>query len=160
MNTPALLETARAAFNAYCAERVSLSAGLSSEAMDRLSFAEVAARIPNPEIRARYVELAIGMLEANISDHRALAPAVEPEKDSSTPVVAALVGAAAAYWLLGPVAALLAAALLYWSFARQAKVVLHESTKNAEAHNAQAVDWQQTIEKWGSAIRELRRVET
>jgi len=96
VNTPASLETARTAFNAYVAEHVSSSLGLGPEAIDRLGFAEAAARIPESVVRTRYVELAINLLEANINEHRALAKKTEPDRSSSLPTVAALVGAAVA----------------------------------------------------------------
>ena len=99
-------------FNDYDRSVVQPLLGLSQSELDRLSFADRAKRIDDEVIRGRYCNLAIEMLEANISHYKHEATIKPfPVKNMTSVIVSTFVAAAIGYYIDGFGAAFLCAGL-------------------------------------------------
>jgi divalent metal cation (Fe/Co/Zn/Cd) transporter len=160
IDSVATLEMAQKAYNSYMNEIVRPSLGILQADEDRLTDAEIAHRISDLAIRREFVRRAIALLEANVRHYNRIATPIAPERNASIAVIASLLAAAVGYYLAGPVAALIVAAAAYWLGHRHSMSAFSESLCQAESHNAAAPDWKQSIDGWELSIRELRDVET
>ncbi len=153
------LAKARDAYNAHWRDHAGPMLGISEEEKDKLSCAELARRINDPTVRHTHVRLAIEMLNANIADSRpdaTLRPL--PTRSPVVPVVGALVTAAFAYGIAGPVSALLGAALGYWVGHSIADRSMKMELQEVEAHNEMVPEWKETVEAWERSVAELREL--
>ncbi|WP_043345658.1 hypothetical protein [Cupriavidus basilensis] len=144
------LQAARKAFKEFVA-----TAGLDG-ANPNMGLSERARLITDANLRRQYCDLAIVMLKANTAYYRPDAtPLPEPKRSSAALIVPTLIVAAIALQMFGPVVALLAAAACYWLAERDA-VSRHEvAVRNAEEHDKEVKEWQETLAGWERECSEL-----
>src|SRR5260221_14356845 len=131
----------RLEFKAFETDAVGPLIGLDENELSELGFVGIAKRIGDLEIRERYCELAVAMLDANIAHYRSFATATSvPPLDSTLVVVSTLVVAVAAEYHSGTVAALLASAVWDYLPAETVRRRLKERRDEAEAHNGAVAD--------------------
>jgi len=159
-DTAATLDQAQKAYNSYLKAVVRPSLSILPSDEDRLTEAEIARSIPDLTIRREFVRRSIALLEANVRHYNRLATPLAPERDRSVAVVESLLVAAVGYYFGGPVAALIVAAIAYWLGHRHSISLFRKSVRDAESHNAEALDWKRSIDGWELSIRELRGIET
>jgi type IV secretory pathway TrbD component len=117
--------------------------------MAKLGFAEIARLINDLDIRKRYCDLAIALLNANISHYRSDAtPILVRKADNTAVVVSTLLAAAFIQYLNGIVAALFASAAWYWLAAEISRRRLEQLNIDAEAHNELVAGWAETLRGW------------
>lgn len=158
-STYELLEAKQSEFITFDSAVVRPLVGLKEEEMDNLGFAEVAKSIGDLDIRKRYCELAIAMLDANIAHYRPDATLISvsvSRYDNTVVVASTLVIAAIAQYQNGTAAALFASAVWYWFVAETSRRRLEQLTKNAEAHNELVAGWAETLQEWEAARAELQ----
>jgi hypothetical protein len=155
-DTYELLQAARTAFKAFERDTVWPLTGLNETQAGKLTFAELAKQIHDPDIRKRYCELAIEMIDANIAYYRAFATSMQPPTHTNTLViVSTLVVAAAVEYQAGIAAALLASAAWYYVAAETARRRRDEHRKQAETHNEEIPSWAKSIQAWETDRNEL-----
>ena len=157
----AALDRARHEFNSFVEEHVRHTLGINKDDEDRLTFAEIARRIADTNTRREYARLAVAMLEANVRHHTLDAsPISGPERSPVTPVVTALLAAAAGYYAHGPVLALFFAAMGYWVGYNHVSSKVSRLAREVEAHNTEVAEWNETLAGWHRSIVELHTIET
>ena len=148
-NTFAFLDAKRIEFNRFASSSVSPLIGLSTEQMDMLGFAAVAKLIIDLNVRKRYCELAIAMLDANIVHHIPDTILIPVQKINNTAAIASTLAIAAiALYLNGAVAALFASAAWYWLADKTSHRRLKQLNNEANAHNEHVTDWARTLKGW------------
>ena len=156
-NTFELLENKRREFNTFVASVVQPLLGLNEKEIDKLGTSGVAKLIGDLNVRNRYCDLAIAMLDANIAHYRLDATFMRIPSLNNTAVVAStLIVAAIAQYQSGTVFALLASAAWYWLANETSSRRLDQLTKNAEAHNETVTEWVETLQEWEEERAELR----
>ncbi len=151
------LEAKRRDFHVYSKSVVQPLLALSAKEMDKLDFVEVAKRIGNIDIKTRYSELVIAVLEEDIAHYEPDTTAFSIPKHSNTGiVVSTLIIAAIAHYHSGATVALTAAALWYWFASEVPRRRNAQLAKDARSHNELVADWKGTLEEWRVACQELR----
>jgi hypothetical protein len=158
MNTYEELASARKTFNNYNDTVVGPLLNLRAGDADKLGFPGVAKRIEDIEIRNHYCELAIKMLDANISHYGPNATPINvPESENTITVVSTLVVAAIGYHFgAGITAGLLAAAAWYWITAGVVASRRRDAERAANEHNDLIAGWVGTVQDWEQSRDELR----
>jgi hypothetical protein len=147
------------AFNAYYESVVQPLIGLSSVERGKLTSADEAKRIDDPAVRKRYCELAIAMLDANISHCRPDATMRSvPVKNNTAVVASTFVASAMGYYAGGGVVALVIAGIWYWLADTTAKNRVMNAAEAARAHNELVPEWMETLQGWELDRDELRSV--
>lgn len=155
-STYELLEAKRGEFITFESTVIRPLLGLNEKEMDQLGHVEIAKRIADDEIRTRFCELAIAMLDANIAHYRPDATSVSVQSYRNTAViVSTLIIAAITQHRSGTATALFASALWYWLADETSRRRQKQLTADAEAHNEGVAGWAETLKEWEAERDEL-----
>jgi len=151
-----ILQTRRRELSEFEEKAILPSLALSEHERDKLGFAGIAKRVSEPELRKRYCELAVALLDANINYYRADATRTRATQINHTAVIAStLIAAGFAYYFAGPVAALLVSGVWYWLAAETSRRTFLRRKAEADAHNAEVSEWAETVRGWEAERKEL-----
>ena len=151
-NSLQILEERRRAFNELAARVI--PPRLQND--QQVGFTEKADYISDPATRKRFRDLAVAMLEASITHHRADATLqAAPSPNKHAVVASTLVISGVVLYLVGTAAALVAAGIWYWFAASTAARRIEDLARHAEIHNEMVPEWRETLKRWETERDEL-----